>query len=216
MSSPKNARSYIWLPVKFIYFLLALSITCLIIVKSIDYFHPDFDHGFLSDKKIFFDKWYKYVLYLHILTAPITIIAGILQFSLPRKKKLHRLAGSIYIVSALLAAVAGFFMSFKSIGGLPASISFMILSCLWIFFTIKAFTCIRAGNIMAHKSYMTRSFILANSAILLRLFSFLSNHYLHGDPVISYIFISWLSWLPWILLYEFIRYFSSRFGNDRI
>jgi hypothetical protein len=65
---------------------------------------------------------------------------------------------------------------------------------------------IKSGNIPKHKEYMTRSFILANSAILLRLFSFISNHYIHADPVSSYILIVWLSWLPWLLIYELVRF----------
>jgi hypothetical protein len=52
---------------------------------------------------------------------------------------------------------------------------------------------------------MTRSFILANSAILLRLFSFFTNSFLSIDPVSAYIIIAWLSWLPWLLIYECVR-----------
>jgi hypothetical protein len=57
---------------------------------------------------------------------------------------------------------------------------------------------------------MTRSFILANSAILLRLFAFISNHYLDADPVNAYIVISWLSWLPGVLIYEGLRQIDKK------
>jgi uncharacterized membrane protein len=188
--------------VKFSYFTLAFLIAGMIVIKAIDYFHPDLTHGFLSGKRDVFHSWYKYALYVHIVTAPLTIFSGILQFSLSVKKKFHRLSGYVYLAAVFCAGISGFFMSFKSIGGMGSSISFGILSILWLLFTIKSFLCIKAGNIPMHKAYMTRSFILANSAILLRLFSFISNHYLGADPVNAYIVISWLSWLPGLVIYE--------------
>lgn len=188
--------------VKTFYFIFAFLVACLIILKSLEYFHPDFDHGFLMNKKEVFEHWYKYALYLHIVTAPITIFAGILQFSLNAKNKFHRISGYVYVTAVLFAATGGFFMALKSIGGTLSSISFIALDILWVTFTIKAFLLAKDGNISAHKVYMTRSFILANSAILLRLFSFVSNYYLHANPVMAYVVISWLSWLPALLLYE--------------
>jgi uncharacterized membrane protein len=187
---------------KFSYFTLAFLIAGMIVIKAIDYFHPDLTHGFLSGKKDVFHSWYKHALYVHIVTAPLTIFAGILQFSLNTKNRFHRLSGYVYLAAVFFAAISGFFMSFKSIGGMASSISFGILSILWLVYTINSFLFIKAGNIAMHREYMTRSFILANSAILLRLFSFISNHYLDTDPVNAYIVISWLSWLPGLLVYE--------------
>jgi uncharacterized membrane protein len=205
MTMLTNIKASITKPAKIIYFAIAFLVACMIILKSTDYFNPDFSHGFLSDKKEIFDKWYKYFLYMHICSAPLTIFSGILQFSLSRKTKFHRLSGYVYIVAVVFAAIGGFFMSFKSIGGIASGISFLTLSVLWIFFTVKAFTSIKSGNIPAHKRFMTRSFILANSAILLRLFSFISNSYIHVNPVTAYIFISWFIWVPWLLIYEWMK-----------
>ncbi len=206
MTLLKNTRSCILLLAKYSYFILAFLIACLIVLKSMDYLHPDFSQGFLANKQEVFDRWYKYALYLHMTVAPLTIFAGILQFSLNTKTKFHRLSGYVYLIAVCFAAIAGFFMSFKSLGGIASSISFLILSVLWIMYTIKAFLFIRSRNIAAHRAYMTRSFILANSAILLRLFSFISNHYLHVNPVSAYNVISWLIWLPGLLIYEWTIY----------
>jgi uncharacterized membrane protein len=208
----KNGRTHIKPLAKFIYFFIAFLVACLIVLKAIEYLHPDFTHGFLSDKKIFFDKWYKYVLYLHIFSAPLTIFSGILQFSLKRTSSFHRLSGYVYIIAVVFASASGFVMSFYSIGGIISGISFFILSVLWLFFTVKAFTSIKKGNIEQHKIFMTRSFILANSAILLRIFSFLSNTYSDINPATAYVFISWFSWLPWLLLYEL----SVRFKKEKL
>ena len=62
-------------PVKYIYFFIAFFVACMIAVKSLDYFHPDLEHGFLAEKATVFHNWYKYFFYLHITFAPITIFA---------------------------------------------------------------------------------------------------------------------------------------------
>ncbi len=205
----KSVRVYFGAPAKAVYFTIAFIIGCMVVFKSIDYIHPDFSHGFLSDKRDFFDQWYKYFLYLHIVFAPLTIFSGILQFSLNRKTKLHKLTGYIYIFSVAFAAFSGFFMSFKSLGGIAGDLSFLMLSILWIIFTYKAFALIKKGEIENHKMYMTRSFILANSAILLRLFSFITNTCLNVNPVSAYVVDAWLSWLPWLIIFEVGRKLGS-------
>jgi uncharacterized membrane protein len=206
MTMSKNRRSFIRQPAKALFFVIAFFVACLIALKSLTYFlHPDLSHGFLSDKKDIFDPWYKYILYTHIFSAPLTIFTGILQFSLKRTSIIHKLSGYIYIPAVVLAACSGLVMSFYSVGGIISGISFFILSILWLLFTLKAFALIKAGKIEQHKAFMTRSFILANSAVLLRLFSFISNRYTTIDPVTAYTAISWLSWLPWLLIYEWSR-----------
>src|SRR5690242_19167264 len=129
-----NVKPSITKPAKVLYFVLAFLVTCTIILKSIDYSHPDFSHGFLSGKKDVFHHWYKYFLYIHIIAAPLTIFCGILQFSLNTKNKFHRISGYVYLLAVFFAAIGGFFMSFRSIGGIVSGSSFLILSVLWIFF----------------------------------------------------------------------------------
>lgn len=210
MTLLKNIKTNIGRLAKVIYFIIAFLVACMIVLKAIDYLNPDFSKGFLLGKKLFFDQWYKYFLYLHIFAAPLTIFAGILQFSLNRKTKLHRLSGYVYMIAVVFASIGGFFMSFKSIGGSVSAISFLLLACLWIFYTVKAFTAIKSKKFEEHKIYMIRSFILANSAILLRLFSFISNTYSDINPITAYVFISWFSWLPWLLIYECVLVYRKR------
>lgn len=214
MTLLKSVKKPIGRLAKVIYFIIAFLVASLIVVKAIEYLTPDFNNSFLSGKKLVFDKWYKYFFYLHIFAAPLTIFAGILQFSLNRKAKLHRLSGYVYLVAVVFASISGFFMSFKSIGGFVSGISFLILACLWIYFTARSFTEIKKGNFEKHKEFMTRSFILANSAILLRVFSFISNSYIDVDPLSAYLFNAWFSWLPWLLIYEFMLFFEQKKSNQ--
>ncbi len=183
------------------YLILALLICLLIIIKSTDYLIPDFARGFLLGKKEVF-YFYKYFLYAHMVGAPIALITGIFQFLITRNR-LHKILGKIYVISILfLAAPGGLGMAFYAIGGFWSITNFLILSIFWFFATLFAYLKIKEGRIKSHKIWMTRSFILANSAVLLRILSYFNNHYHLVEQPLGYILIGWLSWLPGLLIFE--------------
>ena len=186
---------------KGIYLLIAAIIGLLIIVKSTDYITPDFNSGFLVDKQSQFFI-YKYFLYAHIIGAPIALFAGAFQILRPYSIY-HGKGGKLYFYTVVfLAAPGGFYMAFYAIGGMWSIISFLLLSTLWFVFTIQGLLKVRNGQIQLHKSFMTRSFILANSAILIRLLIFFNHKLDIMPPVEAYVWISWLSWLPALIIYE--------------
>lgn len=184
-----------------IFFIVAFIFGVLILIKSVDYLFPDFNEGFLSDKaEIFY--FYKYLLYVHMVFGPLALFAGLYQFSFI-KSRIHRAVGRSYAYSILLlAAPAGFLMSFYALGGIYSIINFLLLAILWFYFTLKAVLAIKNGNKLSHKRFMIRSFILTCSAVILRLLSFVNNYFEILNPVEGYVIIAWLSWLPWLLLYE--------------
>ncbi len=194
--------------VKLFYYFIALIIGILIIIKSIDYLNPDFTRGFLSGKENIF-SFYKPFLYAHIIFAPVALISGLFQFSFIRSG-IHKIMGKIYIVSVLFfAAPSGFVMSFYAIGGISSVINFFLLSSLWFLFTFKAYQLIKNGNSVEHRKFMTRSFILTNSAVLLRLFSYLNNHFGFVDVITGYNIIVWISWLPILIAFELLNTLRS-------
>lgn len=201
MNIQKNERMLIIRPVKLLYFSICFIVGILIIIKSGDYVVPDFSAGFLSGKQRVF-WWYRFFLYAHITAAPIALLAGLFQFTFTRSSW-HKYAGKLYVFSVLLlAAPAGFIMALLASGGLWSLTSFLFLSTLWFYFTLKSYHLIRKGEVWKHSQYMTRSFILANSAILIRILSWFNHHYAIMDPMSGYVLISWLSWLPGLLVYE--------------
>ena len=157
---------------------------------------------FTNSFYIFF--FYKFFLYAHIIGAPITLFTGLIQFVF-KKSKLHPAFGKAYILSVLiLAAPSGLIMSFFAKGGFLGILNFSILSILWWIFSYKAYTFIKNGNVKRHKEMMIRSFILANSAVGLRLLGYINHEFQLFDINYSYLIISWLSWLPAYLSYEII------------
>lgn len=183
-----------------LYFFLATLIGLLIIFKSYDYFHPNYEIGFLSNKGTI--SYYLIPLYMHILGAPIALFTGLFQF-IQTQNRLHKTFGKVYIISILgLAAPGGLFMSFYALGGTFSILNFLIMAILWIVTTSQAWLQAKKGNYHSHKVWITRSFILTNSAVLIRVFSFINNYSLAFDHETAYVIISWMSWLPWLVIYE--------------
>ena len=190
-----------WRLAKGIYFFIALLVAHLIVYKSTDYFNPDFSKGFLIGKEAFF-HFYKYGLYTHMVAAPIAFILGIVQL-LWVSSNYHQKIGFVYVFLVLFfAAPSGLFMSFFAIGGFVGFINFAVLSGLWWGYTFFAYRAIQKGKVKTHIRLIVGSFILANSAVLLRIFSFINNHFEWLPGPNGYVVVSILSWLPPILIYE--------------
>lgn len=195
--------------VKLTYFLVALFVAVLIVYKSLDYLTPNLTYGFLADKKEAFPT-YRIFLYMHIIGAPIAFFTSLFQIILTDSRQ-HKFIGRVYVLCVLfLAAPGGFYMSFYAIGGFWSIINFFLLSTLWFGFTMYALILIRKGEVNKHKQFMTRSFILTNSAILIRIFSFINNSVELTDVVAGYIIISWISWLPWLAIFEVLLYLREK------
>jgi len=200
---------------KFILLLSILFIGFLIFLKSLDYYDPDFTKGYLIDKKDFFDGFFKFGMYAHIVTAPIILVLGTSQVFFRyelKQRKLHILLGQFYVFLVLLLSAPGALMlSFYAFGGWFSKVSFLILSSLWFWFTLKGWQMGRSGNLLAHRKFMIRSYVLTLSAIFLRILSFIFIHYLHFYGEFAYTLSSWLSWLPILIMTEvyFLRKLSS-------
>lgn len=187
---------------KIIYLVLILFYGIAIFVTSFKHLNPDFSTGFLIGKSEVFYEWYQYFFYVHIFIAPFTIIIGIFQILKPNSK-IHKYLGRFYVIAVLFfAAPAGFGMSFYSLSGTPTQVIFSTIAMLWFFYTFKAYQLIKNKEIQLHKEFMMRSFILAQSAVILRIMLLLSNKFINYDPNIVYILISVLSWLPFLIAYE--------------
>jgi uncharacterized membrane protein len=181
----------------------------LMIRLTLPYFSFEKDVGFLLTKQIIlYNKIWLTSFYLHIGTSPFILLAGVIQFNnyiLKNYKKLHRAIGKGYVLLILfVSAPSGFIMAIYANGGIPAKISFLIISVLWWFFTWKSYREIKNKNISAHKNFMIRSYALTLSAITLRLYTFTIPQLIHLPGIELYILVSWLSWVPNLLVAEYI------------
>ena len=185
---------------------LTLTVGAGIVANYDCYFPPDFDSDFLYGRGEYFWGWYSTAFYAHIVFSPLALFTGLFGFSnrlLRKAPGIHRLFGRIYIYSTLLVVVpSGMVIAVKSFAGTGPAISFFILGIVtWIATLMGLVQAIRR-NFKSHQTWMTRSFLLMFSAVVLRM----NEQFLQGfDPELAYQFNSWASWLPIIVFFEVLR-----------
>jgi uncharacterized membrane protein len=155
-------------------------------------------------------SFYYPIFYAHVFSAIFVLLAGFFQFSsvlLKKSPATHRNIGKFYVfVVLLLSAPSGLFIGLFANGGLYSKISFVSLSILWFYFTLKGFTAIKNKNITQHKAFMLRSFALTFSAITLRFWKVILVYLFHPAPMDVYQIIAWLGWIPNLLIVEYYLY----------
>lgn len=170
-------------------------------------FQPD--AGFLQTKQAYIhNKTWLTAFYTHVFTSILTLIAGLTQFSsliLKEYRPLHRVMGKIYVgVILFVNFPAGMIMAFYANGELPSRIAFVLLDCLWFWFTLKALMEIKKGNIKRHKEFMIRSYALTFSAITLRTWKLVLSSLFTIDALMLYQLDAWLGFVPNLLLAEWL------------
>jgi uncharacterized membrane protein len=169
------------------------------------YFPPIFAYGFLQGREDYFLPFYAVAFYTHIISAPVALFTGAIQF-VDRlrisKPKLHRWIGMIYVATVLgLVAPSGLAMAFAAPFGWITIVGFALLSVLTWLVTLQAFRLAKQHRFRLHEQWMIRSYVLICSAVALRLLAIVETD-LHLDPIWSYRANAWLSWVIPLAIYE--------------
>ncbi|MES2515497.1 MAG: DUF2306 domain-containing protein [Bacteroidota bacterium] len=167
----------------------------------------------LTKQKIIHIKHWRYAFYTHIFLSIFSLIAGLTQFSdyiLTKHKKLHKTMGYMYAVDVIcLAGPSGLIMAFYANGNNTSKTSFVLLSALWIFFTVIAIIKVLKKDFIEHQKWMIRSYALTLSAITLRLLAFILPSFIHLTAKTEYALIAWLSWTINLVVAEVIIYHTN-------
>jgi uncharacterized membrane protein len=146
-------------------------------------------------------------IYTHIFGSAIALGLGPFQFITRFRKKhpsLHRWFGRFYLgFGIFLGGLSGLYMSSQAFGGLVAQTGFAVLSILWLYSGLRAYTAIRARNISLHRRWMVRNFALTFAAVMLRIYlpsSIAAGIYFET----AYPIIAWLCWVPNVIIAEII------------
>ncbi len=178
----------------------------LIVLTSTAYFPPQFEFGFLIGRQSYFYSWYAVVFYTHVISSPIALFLGLVQsidWMRNRSRRVHRIFGYGYTIAVLLfAAPSGFAMSVKANGGVSAATAFALLAIWTSVATWRGFRWARRGDFVKHRQWMTRSYLLICSAVLLRFIAAVAAQF--ELDFLTYGEMAWLSWLPSLLIYEVI------------
>jgi uncharacterized membrane protein len=201
----KTYKNTLWLIAFGYFFVLMMNIT-------LKYFPFNTQAAFLQIKQTEVTEvpFYTTFFYIHVSTSILVLLAGFTQFNsfiLRKYTAIHRNIGKLYVFVVLaLAAPSGLFIGLFANGGFYAKISFVLLSILWFFLTLKGFIHIKNRNILLHKQFILRSFALTFSAITLRFWKVILVYLFQPSPMDVYQIIAWLGWIPNLLLIEYYIY----------
>lgn len=152
--------------------------------------HPDMKAGFIAHAA---------AIRVHVFAAILALALGPFQFSArlrSRWPRAHRVSGRLYLgVGVLVGGLAGLYVAQSAFGGAAARLGFSLLALAWMYTGWRAYAAIRAGDVAAHRDWMTRNFALTFAAVTLRIYLPLS---MVGDAPFeaAYAVIAWACWVP--------------------
>jgi hypothetical protein len=184
---------------------LILRVTASIIGGFVDYLPPDFDSDFLRGRQAYFWDGYHLAFYVHIFSGPVALFVGIALMSKQlrvRFTRWHRFLGRFQVVCILLLVVpSGLWMSAYSQAGNIAAIGFATLAVATGVCTYQGWRSAVCGKYSAHQVWMTRTFLLLFSAVVLRLLGGIFT--IAGvEAPWTYQFAAWFSWIAPLAAYE--------------
>jgi uncharacterized membrane protein len=182
---------------------------------AIEYSSFKTDIHFLQYKQEYIDiPLWKAAFYIHVFSSVLALAAGLTQFSdtiLKKYRPLHRIVGWVYAVVILIVNFpAAMIMAYYANGLLPSKIAFILLDCLWFWFTLKAVMAARNKDLKMHKRFMIRSFALTFSAITLRSWKIILASVFHPDPLTLYMIDAWIGFVPNLLFAEWLIWKTNK------
>jgi uncharacterized membrane protein len=187
---------------------LILRVLVTILANYPDYFPPNFDSLFLQGREASFSGAYRAAFYVHILSAPLVLVNGLILLSdhvRRRHGRWHRWLGRVQVLVLLFFMLpSSVVMSRQAFGGWPAGLSFFLLSA-------ATAGCVIIGVVYAfhrrydrHRRWMVRTYVLICSAVALRLISGTAGVFGVPDPEQAYVFAAWSCWLFPLAAYEIL------------
>ena len=185
---------------------LILRVTVTIVCNYPDYFPPNYDSLFLQGREHTFHGLYRMAFTIHIVSAPVVLLNGLLLISERLTWHWHRILGRLQVIVLLLLVVpSSVIMSRQAFGGWGAGLSFLLLSLSTGGCAILGLRAIYRRRVAGHRLWMRRCYLLLCSAIFLRLISGAASLLEVSDAEGAYILAAWCSWLVPLGLFELVR-----------
>ena len=186
---------------------LILRVTVTIVLNYPDYFPPNFDSLFLQGREATFHGLYRITFTIHIFSAPLVLLNGLLLVS---ERFIswhwHRILGRLQVIVILTLFVpSSIYMAWYAFAGWGAGLSFLTLAICTGMCAILGVCAVWKKQVMEHRLWMRRCFLLLCSAIFLRLISGALSLLELSDAETAYIVAAWSSWVVPMLLFEVVR-----------
>lgn len=202
---------------------LALRIVVAIVAEYRSYFPPDFDSAFLIGREGYFFGRYRVAFYVHILVGPpvvllalVLVLSGVWQRRSVAAGRLHRRLGRVLWPLVVFAFVpSGLLMAPFAFAGLPSAVAFTLLSLATGATAILAIRSVWRGDIVSHRRWAARCFILLMSPLLLRLVGGMLTVLQREEPI-WYQLNAWASWLVPVVGIEAARLLVQSRTEDKL
>jgi uncharacterized membrane protein len=186
--------------------LVILKVTAAVVWNYRNYLPPDFHVDFLRGREPYFFSAYGWSFYIHILTGPFTLVAGLLLMSERFRQRLprwHRRLGRVQVLTILLAlAPSGLWMALYAQAGLSGQLGFSALAIATAVCTAMGWRTAVQRRFQSHRRWMTRSYVLLCSAVVIRLIGGLATVTVPSEGLDQ--FTPWLSWLAPLAVLEWV------------
>lgn len=169
------------------------------------YFPADFDSDFLSRRREWFHGVYRAAFYVHIVSAPVALLAGlflVVSGHFGHDPSSHRWAGRLLgVLVLLLVSPSGLIMAVYAPAGVFAGTGLATLATGTAGCLVMAIRSARLRQFRTHRRWAMRSFVLLCSPLLLRLITGFVI-VLRLDPDWNDRLNPWISWLVPLVSYE--------------
>lgn len=111
------------------------------------------------------------LLIVHICTAMVALITGLVQFIDPirlKKPRFHRYTGRVYVLSVMISGLTAIGLFFYE-KDYSRALSFLVLALLWLFTSWKGYRTAVNRKFEEHRKWMVRSFAITLVAVCARL-----------------------------------------------
>ncbi|WP_462409879.1 DUF2306 domain-containing protein [Neobacillus sp. Marseille-QA0830] len=160
--------------------------------------------GKLAIPKFPFNTWLV-VLYTHIIAGSIAFVIGPFQFLKRPVGKIasrHRKWGYVYVLSILLAGLAGIYLCVFATGGTVSGLGFFMLDVLWLSTTGMAVVKVKQKKFASHRRWMIRSYAVTLAFVTFRLYLLPFTLVLGLNIENGIRLASWLAWITNLLIVE--------------
>ncbi|MFI9844676.1 DUF2306 domain-containing protein [Nonomuraea sp. NPDC051941] len=149
-------------------------------------------------------------LVIHGVPAGLALLIGPWQF-VPRLRarfpRAHRIAGRVYLISVLAAAMAALYSAAVTPSGFTLQVAFFGLVVVWLYTAAKAYRAIRRREVQLHRIWMVRNYAFTFAAVTLRLYQLALLPLMNVMPSLEYSSVyesaAWLSLLGNVLVAEY-------------
>ena len=147
----------------------------------------------------------RYWLLPHIIGGAIALLAGGAQFWAGLRQRhpaVHRWTGRVYLVGVTIGAAAAYGMSLRSVLGWTFGTAAFVMASAWVVATAMGFASIRSGQVVAHREWMLRSYVIAFGFVTFRLMAVSPLFAGLGSVPERLTVLLWLSWTVPLLIAE--------------